>query len=235
MTYSSDNPDHSENDSRSQESESFLQMDIFTNQPGGSFEALDEPTRTAAGWYSESERGETYNILNLLRCSEEPLCKLGMAQHLYPECFNSSDEFTVDPYGKAHNISKMFQKYYVDKVGRLIRSITDRINRKLEEIGDNQAQHFEFLRTVSLPIQVGFDENGRALYVFHGPDQPQSASVLESYIEFAESHQERNGRLANLAMSLRNCMINTHGSSINNDDVPEPDGLWENDESAQSS
>lgn len=189
--------------------------------------------RSKPVWYSQQDLDEAGLILDLLRDSSEPLTKTQLARLLYPAIFAMSSLSFQDPKGKNWNFTKMIQDEYVAKVGRLLRSVSDDTNRALDELDSNPLQKRDYLGAVSLAIQIGEDSRGRALYVYHGHDYPQSPEVLERFITWAEKHHARNSRALRLATELYNSIFNVSGVQLDNEDYPEVDDPWEEDMTAQ--
>ena len=149
------------------------QIDIF------SYSEVDVPyideqlCRDSAGWYSQRDLNEAKLLLRFLKESGEPLTKLQLARLRYPKIFRMRSTGFTDPEGKRWDIATILQNKYVEKVGRLLRSISDNINRKLDDLNNDISQKVAFLKSVSLAIQIDQDEMGRALYVYQGPDWVQ--------------------------------------------------------------
>lgn len=185
-------------------------------------------------WYTQQDLDEAASILELLRNSGEPLTKLQLARLRYPAVFKMSTFSFQDPEGKNWNFTKMIQREYVNKVGRLLRSVSDNINRALDELDENPSLKISYLESVSLAIQVGEDSNGRSLYVYHGHDFPQSPEILERFITWAESHRVKNSRLFRLANELLDVNSSASNMQLDNEDYPEEvDDSWEEDTSAE--
>jgi hypothetical protein len=190
----------------------------------------DQAPRSAPRWYSQRDLSEAQSILALLRNSDEPLTKLQLAQLRYPEIFEMPTYMFRDPKGKNWDFADVIQKHYVNRVGLLLRSISDSINRTLDELGEEPSQKLRYLGSVSLAIQIGEDSCGRSLYVYHGQDLPQPPESLERFMTWAEVHRSKNSRLHRLASELLDVNSNPLGMQLNNEDYPEETyDLWEGD------
>lgn len=188
------------------------------------FEHESSKKRPSATWYTQRDLDEGALILGILRDSNSRLTKIDLAVKRYPEIFFQMSSYAfIDPLGKTCDVSKKVQQDYVAQVGRCLRSISDSINRKLDDLEENRSSQLAYLKTVSLAIPVDKDRKGRALYVYHGPELPQPLEVLEQFITWAENHQDRNGRLFRLATNLSDSICNASGEQLNNEYYPSGD------------
>lgn len=139
-----------------------------------------------------------------------------------------------DPEGKNWDFADMVQKDYVRRVGRLLRGLSDNINRTLDGLGEDPSQKLSYLGSVSLAIQIGEDSFGRSLYVYHGQDLPQPPEILEQFMTWAEVHRSKNSRLHRLAIELLDVNSSALGMQLNNEDYPEEVyDLWDEDSAAE--
>lgn len=228
--------DSSNKDASVFEDELFEQTDVF------SYWNINVPyidaqlCRGNAEWYNSEDLDEASFLLKLLKESGEPLTKLQLARLRYPSIFRMSSTKFTDAEGHPWDISRIIQKKYVEKVGRLLRSISDDINRRLDKLGNDSSQKAMLLRNISLAIQIDQDEVGRAFYVYHGPDFVQPPDVIEMYLSWTEMHQAKNGRLQRLASELKQITSEVKQGpdefgvgQLDNEDLPGIDKLQNDD------
>ncbi|MEM9219146.1 MAG: hypothetical protein AAGD25_33030 [Cyanobacteria bacterium P01_F01_bin.150] len=153
--------------------------------------------------FSQGLSNEQEKILHELKSNDpKPLTKVDLAQLLYPKVFEGNvSEHWIDPYGKKHSRTDKEQRYYVDKVGQQLRAINQSY-RTLESL-DTVEEEIEHLQRICLAIQIGTDDKGRTLYLYHGPDHFQSDELLEKHQEWSERHKEGQGQHAKWAAKLR--------------------------------
>lgn len=217
-------------------SELFTQLDVWDHHDLVPPYLNDPLLGTCATWYDQSDLDEAKLILELLKNADCALTKNQLARARYPKIFKMSITKILDAEGRSWNITKIIQAKYVEKIGRALRSISDCINRKLDELDNEPVQKVTFLREVSLAIQVDQDEKGRALYVYHGPDFPQPPEIIEMYLMWTEKHQDRNGRLQRLASELLRSHSNVEVMQLNHQDLPGVSDLTnDNDFTAEGS
>lgn len=171
---------------------------------------------------SQSEARFVPLALRALRDSGQTLIYPEIACRVYPDIFNNHENiFYTDAYGQSWPILSMIKKEHINKIRRQVRSNDASINKKLDLLEGNVTAQIDYLQEVSVAIRIGFDEHGNSLLTYHGPDAPQSESVLEAYVRWAETHKSKNSRTLRLANQLHRSVMMPHSQQINLDDYPE--------------
>lgn len=193
----------------------FTQKDKFMTQGNFNFHSdnFDPKKEFSPEWSADifltpdELKTQKDKLLAILRQSDYPKTKKELAMALFPNAFDNRYNVTNyewDGY-QQRNIKDIFQKRYIEKTGKIIRSIDANIRNELDQL-ETHEEKINFLKAVPLVIRVGEDDNQAAFYAYHGPDNPQPLEKIQEYIqkncEWAQTHQYKQSKLLEQAQLI---------------------------------